>query len=263
MKDIILPEIITCGYFNCREEFGDLKRSPERTAGCIEIEFFLEDGYSTFIDGIEHRILKNRVIVAKEGSKRYSLLPFKTVYLKLAARGELKSILSALPDCFQAVHSERITELLGEIVILSREKQRNELLIGAKILTLADILVKDAKRGNLGGVASYELMHRAKKLIEKRFAEKLSTSDIAREISLSESRFRYLFGKTYGISPRQYLTDVRISNAKLLMWEELSMSEIAERCGFGCQQYFCDVFKRETGLSPTGYKLQLARDYYR
>ncbi len=262
MNDYIIPEIITCGYFNCFEKFGSLKKSPERISKCIEIELFLEDGYSTFINGKELKIIKNCILLAKEGSVRYSLLPFKTAYLKISASGELQHLLNTLPDYFPAVHTEKIVEALDEIFVLYEEKDKNQLLIGSKILPLIDYLIKDANHYISDSPNAYPVMHKAKKIIENRFCEKITTADIASEVNLSESRFRFLFGKTYGISPHQYLTHVRISSAKQMMWDNTSMSEIAEKCGFGCQQYFNDIFKKETGMTPGKYKNELIRRYY-
>ena len=69
MNNIILPEIVTCGYFDCVRKFGSLKQSPKRTAANIEIELFLEDGRSTYIDGREFPVLKNHIVISKKEPK--------------------------------------------------------------------------------------------------------------------------------------------------------------------------------------------------
>ncbi len=261
MKEYILPQITSCGYFNCTEEFGDLKRSPERISKSIEIELFLEDGLSTYINGKEYKIRKNDMIIAKENSSRYSLLPFKTVFLKIQATGELKGILASLPDCFPTVRTEKIKELLDEIILLNEEKPQNDILIGAKILCLIDVLVKDADRRMLKSGAYYNAMHHAKKIMEERYAEKICVADIAKKINLSESRFRVLFGMTYGITPHRYLINIRLMHAKQMLWNAPSMSAVAEQCGFGSQQYFNEIFKKETGMTPGQYQKEVAKRY--
>ena len=71
-----------------------------------------------------------------------------------------------------------------------------------------------------------------------------------------------IFKETFGISPHQYLTDCRINKAKLyLLQNEKSISEIAELTGFGCQQYFNKVFKKETGFTPASYRKNIHSDY--
>ncbi len=261
MSNYILPEIISCGYFNCREQFGLLERSPERVSRYIEIELFLEDGDATFINGKRLEIKKNYIIVAKPDSVRYSILPFKTAFLKLSCEGEIYNTFCNLPDYFPSVHTDKILEILNAVFLLNEEKEKNQLLIGSKILALTDLLMRDAGFVSVEGGAAYPLMHAAKKFIEQNYGSKISTADIAASVNLSESRCRFLFGRTYNITPHQYLVNVRIAAAKQLLWDENSISEIAEKCGFGCQQYFNDIFKRETGISPGKFKKDLARRY--
>ncbi len=262
MDNLTLPTIITCGYFDCIRKFGNLKQSPTRIASGIEIELYLEDGYSTFINGEQYPILKNHIIITKAGSKRYSLLPFKTVFLKLTASNDLENILNNLPNCFPAIHVGQMIELFNDIILLHEDKNTNHLLIGAKILTLIDLLRTDALFNRDKSPETYSLMHQAKKYMEENFTNKISSQEIADSVNLSESRFRFLFKNTYGLSAHQHLINMRISAAKQMLWDNTySMSEIAEKCGFGCQQYFNEIFKRETGFSPGKYKNSFERKY--
>ncbi len=262
MKNITIPAIITCGYFDCFHKFGNLKQSPKRIASGIEIELYLEDGYSTYMYGTEFPILKNHIFITRAGAQRYSLLPFKTVFLKITATDELEDILNNLPCCFPAIHVGQMIELFNDIILLHEQKGTNQLLIGAKILMLIDLLRTDALSSKNSSSATYSLMHEAKKFMEKNLSKKISSEDIAACINLSESRFRFLFKNTYGISAHQHLINLRILAAKRMLWDNTySMSEIAEQCGFGCQQYFNEIFKRETGISPGKYKTSFERKY--
>lgn len=262
MKNITLPQIITCGYFDCIHKFGSLKQSPKRTASGIEIELYLEDGYSTFINGQEFPILKNHIIISKAGSERHSILPFKTVFLKLNASGKIADILNNLPCFFPATHIGQMIDLFNDIILLHEELNSKDLLLGAKILMLIDLLKQDATINNNTDSKVYSLMHQAKKYMKENFSSEISTEDIATSVNLSESRFRFLFKKTYGITSHQHLINLRISAAKQMLWDSnYSMSEIATQCGFGSQQYFSDTFKRETGLSPSKYKNCFERKY--
>ncbi len=260
--EYILPSIISCGYFNCEEKFGNLKKSPERTSKCFEIELYLEDGYSTFLNGKELKVIKNYIVIAKPNNTRCSLLPFRTVYLKVTACGKIKEQLEKLPDYFPCIHTGQVTELLNEIILLSEEREKNNILIGSKVLLLIDYLVKDAGCSNSENTNIYRLMHQSKKFIEANYDKNISTTDIAQCVNLSESRFRFLFGETYGISPHQYLISVRVTNAKQMLWKNsISLSMIAEKCGFGSVQYFNYIFKKETGKTPGRYKKEFAIKY--
>ena len=70
-----LPTNIICGYCDC-SEFGNLKISPKRTTVKFEIEFYLEDSFSTFADEIEYPIKNHYIQIATPGQIRYSHLPF-------------------------------------------------------------------------------------------------------------------------------------------------------------------------------------------
>ena len=78
-----LPGNINCGYCDC-SEFGELKKSPKRTVELFEIEFYLEDGFTTTTDDKVYQIKKNYIQIAKPGQIRHSVLPFKTAFLRVS-----------------------------------------------------------------------------------------------------------------------------------------------------------------------------------
>lgn len=78
--------------------------------------------------------------------------------------------------------------------------------------------------------------------------------DYAGMVHLSVSRFAHLFRECMGVSPHEYLLRIRIDNAKILLLNtELTVSEVAERCGFSSQNYFAYSFKVYVGVSPSVY----------
>lgn len=261
MNDLCLPQKINCGYFDC-SEFGNLKVSPARISKYYEIEYFLEDGQATYLNGDEIKIVADRIIIARPGDKRYSFLPFKTAFLKFEAEGTLAEILDRQPSYFEALHKKQIRELMHEIILLNESENKDILLFSGKLFTLLSFIIRDGEHKKRGTNYDYSAMHSAKKFIEGNFEKRLSTADIAKSANLSESRFRYLFGVAYGLSPHAYLTETRISAAKEMLWNtDIPITEIAEKCGFGCQQYLNDTFKKSTGVSPGKYREQFAKKY--
>jgi AraC-like DNA-binding protein len=56
------------------------------------------------------------------------------------------------------------------------------------------------------------------------------------------------------MSPKQYLDDVRIEHAKVLLESAYyTQAEIAARCGFDDVKYFRTAFKHHTGKTPGAY----------
>ena len=90
--------------------------------------------------------------------------------------------------------------------------------------------------------------------------ENCCTKDILSEdmtslCGISYSYFRRIFVNFMGITPKKYIISLKISKAcELLSENKLSMSEIAERCGFGESYFFSRQFKEYMGISPKEYQ---------
>ena len=83
----------------------------------------------------------------------------------------------------------------------------------------------------------------------------LTNSKLATECNISEVYFRKLFTKHFGLSPKQFIIDLRIQKAKQLLAEgALSIYAISEKCGFSNPYHFCKLFKQHTGISPSEYR---------
>lgn len=262
MKDIVLPKTVDCGYFDSKKHFGSFSQSPRRTVQKYEIELYLSDGGATYINGRRVEIRKDYFVITKPGYERYSILPFETVFIRLEAQGELAAVLDNLPDYFFALHSRRFRELLHEMIVMNESGNVDRLILGSNLLKLISYLERDARADMRGVGLRYKMMHEAKRYIEQHFQESISGEDIARSVNLSESRLRYLFKLAYGYSPHRYLTDVRIAAAKELLWNtDIPISDISESCGFGCQQYLNEVFKKNVGVSPGEYRKNFSDKY--
>lgn len=86
----------------------------------------------------------------------------------------------------------------------------------------------------------------------------LSVEALAESTHMSEVYLRKLFRAQYDVSPSQYITSVRLKKAKELMHSPfLTLEACALQSGFSSHQYFCRVFKRETGTTPYAFRKQL------
>lgn len=91
--------------------------------------------------------------------------------------------------------------------------------------------------------------------IRAHYSEPLKRQELAESVSLSINHFSFLFKQYSGYSPMQYITRVRLDNAKhMLRNSSLPISEIALRVGFQDPLYFARVFAKETGFSPRAYR---------
>ena len=80
----------------------------------------------------------------------------------------------------------------------------------------------------------------------------LSRWQIADEVHVSEDYLTRVFKKELGLSPWDYLNRYRVWLAGTLLRNTgMSVSEVAEATGFQDQAYFCRVFKKIRGYSPS------------
>ena len=95
----------------------------------------------------------------------------------------------------------------------------------------------------------------ALRCIEERYREPgLSNEELAMLCGVSEVYFRRLFTARYGVTPRQFLIDVRVNRAKQLLSEGvLKISAVSEQCGFSNPYHFCRTFRERVGVTPTEY----------
>ena len=85
--------------------------------------------------------------------------------------------------------------------------------------------------------------------------ENITNADLAELVHLSEDRFNHLFKECLGLSPLQYINDLRLNRAMdLLKKGRCSTSEAAGMVGFEDYNYFGRIFRRKFGVTPTQVK---------
>ncbi len=100
-----------------------------------------------------------------------------------------------------------------------------------------------------------ELMQSAIQFVHNNFEREISITDIAKYVFLSPSYFTRAFKENTGLSPMQYLLNIRIKRAcELLRETDHKVGEIALSVGFSNQQRFNDMFKKQTNMTPMQYR---------
>ena len=100
-----------------------------------------------------------------------------------------------------------------------------------------------------------ELIRKATFFLNERISEKVDLELLARELPMGYSRFRKLFKNIIGLSPNQYILNLRLEEAKkLLKTSNLSINEIAHRCGFESMTHFCKFFQQKNNVSASQFR---------
>lgn len=102
-----------------------------------------------------------------------------------------------------------------------------------------------------------ELATRYRALIEANYRTQMSIAEYARKLCVSTERLRIACVRSAGSAPLALLNARRLLEAKRgLLYTNMSVTLIAETCGFADPAYFSRFFARSTGASPRSYRLK-------
>ncbi len=100
-----------------------------------------------------------------------------------------------------------------------------------------------------------DLVDRAVEYMQSHFVGQLAIPELADSLGCSEGHFYRVFKQKTGITPTQYLADIRINHARqLLHFTSMPIERVAHACGYPDALYFSRVFRKYVGLSPTGFR---------
>lgn len=95
--------------------------------------------------------------------------------------------------------------------------------------------------------------------IHAHIAEDISREELAQMVHLSPTHFSRLFKKKHNMTLVDYITQQRILLAKeLLKQEEITISAVAAKVGYGNYSYFAKTFRKYTGKTPREYHQEIA-----
>jgi AraC-like DNA-binding protein len=185
----------------------------------------------------------------------YSLMSFKLrgVYFANSEGGSsdnlLKPISSSRPS---ACISASAQGAAGGLPVIS-EPLRPE----AEALTspLETSNGRPPNRAN-GHLASWRVK-KAQEMMMSLMTQSCSIDQVANECAISRSHFSRAFKNATGLAPHDWLQRERMLKAeKLLRAKRISISCVAQECGFSDQSYFTRVFRKSKGISPRRWQIQ-------
>ncbi len=142
---------------------------------------------------------------------------------------------------------------LMECVRQSRERSLHERLFSAG--ALLQLLSRFVERATPKYEFSDSRVRSALDFINDHYKEEFSIDEVAEIACLSTDHFIRLFRAEVGISPRQYVINLRLSRAKVLFsTESMPISEVAMEVGYTDPSYFTRLFRRHTSFTPQQYR---------
>ncbi len=149
---------------------------------------------------------------------------------------------------------KKVSEIIAELV---QEYQKPEIGHNTLIISMFLNLVVQLTRAYEAQDKPHSLLKLAEPLayINKNYDQSIPIKDLALLAHMSERNFSRVFKNTYGVSPINYIIQLRIQHAyELLKDKNLSILEVSGKCGFADSNYFTRQFKVTSGYSPSEYR---------
>lgn len=205
---------------------------------------FAENGVPVEVSAGQYYIQKANIMqegIIESSSPKYYYIHFHGFYSDdnsgITTSGsflfnEMKELLFELDNLLKLQATKKLETALVFYSILQKLKSMNE--IEKKEESLASVM---------------------ERIFSEKYNEKLSLSLTGKNLGYSEDYLIRLFKKTYGITPHQYITELRTNQARhLLISTNRTVSQIAEECGYKDLSAFYRIFSKLHGCSPKEWK---------
>lgn len=254
--------VSSCGHYQLLQKKGF---STVRPAGRPDYQLlYIAGGSALFtLRGEERWIREGGVVLYRPGEAQqysYALEQHPDVYWMHFFGADIEKTLRSLrlfeepvlelsPDGEYAALFDRIIRELQLRRAYCRE------LCGLYAMELLTLLSRDAAERGGREPRRCAPVEKAIRLFHTRYGEPLELAACARECGVGACWLARLFRQQTGLSPKEYLTAVRIGKAReLLASPDYNVSEVAVLTGYPNPLYFSRIFKKKTGLSPTEYR---------
>lgn len=108
---------------------------------------------------------------------------------------------------------------------------------------------------DMRAISDHYAVARAQHFIEQHYAEEITVKRLAKLGNISVSSFTRIFKKELHVTPIEYLIEIRLQQAKkLLRRKEISITQVALRCGFNSSSHLTASFQRVLHMAPSEYR---------
>jgi AraC family transcriptional regulator of arabinose operon len=214
-------------------------------------KLYIKSGNAVIIPpGIIHRV----------GMDKMSILSFAHIHFTILQNFDILSLYN-VPLVIENSYSEKISIILDSLFIHKSKSNDHFLKEIVKVraqgfLLLYTILeISEFKNSSTLQLSKVKRIYPVIKYIEDNLKNSLTRSELARILSISETKFHNVLKEAIGVSPMEYVRNLRLSKAQLLLiTTDLPIAFIGEEVGYPDLYNFSKIFKNSFGISPLKYR---------
>ena len=163
----------------------------------------------------------------------------------------MPSFLSAYGIRGGVFHSESVRTYFEELISLTKSGGGGD----ETCFRIADRLHKIVRMAAMLNKNEQDDEYGMRRLISTYVHKKLNLDELAESLHMSKSNLIRIFKKKYGVTPYEYLIDLRLETAKILLKDtKLTIKEIADKLVFFDEHYFSSIFLKKIGVRPGVYR---------
>lgn len=139
----------------------------------------------------------------------------------------------------------------------SKNMKNSDITLTAQSTIITHWLIRSILQENydMRSISGNYGIARVQHYIEQHLEESITVNTLAMIANMSVTNFNRIFKKELGMTPIEYLIDIRLSQAKkLLQRSGYSITEISLKCGFNSNAHFSSTFQKKIGITPTEYR---------
>lgn len=170
-----------------------------------------------------------------------------------------RQILNSKNSYFHLKNASNVSSILLQIIerhqVVTKDSEDNNLIIQLKTAELFIVLGELIKNSDVNIHNSHEYVDIAIEYMNKNYSSPIKVQDIARFINIHPTYLQKLFKKEMKCTIVSYLNTIRINYSKqYLLNSKYLITEIPYYVGINSAQYFINLFKKETGMTPLQFR---------
>lgn len=207
---------------------------------------YVVSGFGKFTrEGITHEIVPGQIFVIPPYVETYyqadEKRPWKYIWIGFTAEG--------VPDVlkFPVISCPNVGTIFNEMLSCSKMENGRSAYLSSCLWKLVGMLSEH-------GETKLDYVDKALNYIHSDYANRITIQQIADSIGLNRKYFCSLFSKQVGISPSEYLINLRLNKAAELMTTyHQTPTTAALSVGYDDIYHFSKIFKKHFGVSPREY----------